>query len=312
MPKTEKIAILTTKLAIKKDCIVDFANWQSQFNATICASPGFISLEILSPAPPEQSAWLLVQRFNSSQNLTNWEQSKIRYDFMTKLENYLMDKETIKEVISTNANTQSGVTEVFVTQITEENKKAFHEWVAKIHSAEAKFPGFKGVYVQAPAPNGINWITLLQFDTPEHLEGWLNSPERQKIFSEAQGLIQATESHRMISSYAGWFASVAKQGVLPPVWKQTMIVLLVLFPIVVFELKYLGLLIGGLNLSLQTFIGNAISVSLISWPGMPIALAFLGWWMSPQAEHRRRDNLLGLFIVSILYLIEIVLFWNLL
>jgi antibiotic biosynthesis monooxygenase (ABM) superfamily enzyme len=309
--ETEKAAILTTKLAIKPDNIVDFADWQSHFNAGIAAYPGFVSLEILSPVLPEQPKWLLVQRFYSSQDLANWRQSEIRHDFMAKLEKYLVSKDTFEEVISTNAGIQGGITEVFITQVVPENEKAFRKWIAKIHCAEAKFPGFRGVYVQSPTPgSSANWITLLQFDTPEHLDCWLNSPERQKVLSEAQALISVMESHRMISPYAGWFASIAQTAVLPPVWKQTMLVLLVLFPIVVFELKYLGLLTEGLNPSLGTFIGNAISVSLISWPMMPIALSFLGWWLIPKAEHSRRDTLVGLLIVIVLYLIEIALFWN--
>lgn len=309
--ETENAAILTTKLAIKPESIVDFADWQSQFNAEIVAYPGFVSLEILSPAPPEQPKWLLVQRFYSSQDLTSWRQSEMRHNFMAKLEKYLVGRDSIEEAISTSAGLQGGVTEVFITQVIPENEKAFREWIAKIHCAEAKFPGFRGVYVQSPTPGtGVNWITLLQFDTIEHLDGWLNSPERQKVLLEAKSLISAMENHRMISPYAGWFASIAQTGNLPPVWKQTMLVLLVLFPIVVFELKYLNPLVGGLNPSLGTFIGNAISVSLVSWPMMPVALSFLGWWMMSKAEHSRRDTLVGLWIVIVLYLIEIALFWN--
>ncbi len=114
----------------------------------------------------------------------------------------------------------------------------------------------------------------------------------------------------MHSPYAGWFASLAQKDILPPVWKQSMIVLLVLFPIVVFELKYLSLLTEGLNPSLVTFIGNVISVALISWPMMPIALFFLGWWLMPNTQHNRRKTLAGLLIVIALYLIEILLFWH--
>ena len=309
--ETEKAAILTTKLTIKPDNIVDFADWQSQFNAAIAAYPGFVSLEILSPVLPEQPKWLLVQRFYSSQDLDSWRQSEIRHDFMAKVVKYLVSKDTIEEAVSTSSGILGGITEVFITQVFPENEKAFREWTAKIHCAEAKFPGFRGVYVQAPTPgSGLNWITLLQFDTLEHLDGWLNSSERQTVLSEAQALIRSMDSHRMISPYAGWFSSIAQTGVLPPVWKQTMLVLLVLFPIVVFELKYLILLTGGLNPSLGTFIGNAISVSLISWPMMPIVISFLGWWLVPKEQHRRRDTLVGLLIVIILYLIEIALFWN--
>ncbi len=309
--ETEKASILTTRVEIKPDSLIAFADWQSQFNASITAYPGFVSLEILSPILPEQPKWLLMQRFNSSQSLTIWQESEVRHDLMGKLEKYLMSKDTIEETVSTSANMQGGITEVFITQVAPENEKAFREWIATIHSAEAKFPGFRGVYVQSPiSGRSMNWITLLQFDTSEHLECWLNSSERRKVISEAQELISSMESHQIDSPYAGWFASIAQKGILPPVWKQTMIVLLVLFPIVVLELKYLRFLTDRLNPSLGTFIGNAISVFLISWPMMPIALSFLGWWMVPKVEHNRRVTLIGLLVVIMLYLIEITIFWN--
>ncbi|MBN9376886.1 MAG: hypothetical protein J0H93_00770 [Chlamydiales bacterium] len=56
--------------------------------------------------------------------------------------------------------------------------------MAKIHEAEARFPGFKGVYVKPPRETqGKTWITLLQFDTPENLDLWLHSAERADLFN---------------------------------------------------------------------------------------------------------------------------------
>src|SRR5262249_32985415 len=144
---------------------------------------------------------------------------------------------------------------------------------------------FRGVYVKSPTPGqGENWITLLRFDSQEHLDRWLTSKERKEVLKEARPLITSLESHRVISPFAGWFASTATDGRIPPVWKQTCLVLLVLFPIVMLELKFLLPLTKNLNLSVGTFIGNAISVTLVSWPMMPIAIYFLRWWLSPSDE----------------------------
>lgn len=305
--------LLTNKLRIKPDCLIDFAAWQAKLHATIAAHPGFVSLEILSPAPPEQPEWLLVQRFYNPKDLISWRQSEIRKKLMEELTKYSIKDSngTTEEIESTSGAAQGSVTEVFVTQVSADKQKAYCEWIAKIHQAEAKFPGFRGVYVQSPSQShGVNWITLLQFDTPENLDRWLNSRERQKVLEEATPLISLLESHRVISSYAGWFASIAKIGGLPPVWKQTMIVLLVLFPIVMLELKYLSPLIKELNSSLATFIGNAISVTLISWPLMPLTLLSLSWWLSPKSN-RHLVTITGTVLVVLLYFIEIAIFWNL-
>ncbi len=313
MDRAENATLLTNKLFIKPECIVDFADWQAQLNAAIAASPGFVSLEILSPIYPLQPGWLLIQRFYTHENMLDWHHSDTRKKLLEELNPYLAGsyQESVQEAFSSSGDMQGGVTEVFVTQITPEKEKIYREWTAKIHQAEAKFPGFKRVYMQSPQKGGLNWMTLLQFDTPENLDRWLHSSERQKVLDEAKPLILSLESHRMISPYAGWFAPLAQQaGEAPPVWKQTMIVLLVLFPIVALELKYLSLLTTGLNVSLATFIGNALSVTLIAWPMMPMTLFFLGWWLMPKSEKRRQATLVGTLLMMILYLIEIAIFWN--
>lgn len=209
--------------------------------------------------------------------------------------------------------TSGCVTEVFITKVRPENEEAFKDWMNKIHNEEVKFPGFRGVYVQSPRQSqSKNWITLLQFDTPEDLERWLDSPERKKILEETKTLVSSLDSHLLMGSYAGWFSSDYKEMEAPAVWKQTMIVLLVLFPIVMLEMKYLSPLTENLNKSLGTFIGNAISVSLVSWPLIPIAIYFLGWWLSPKSETPFRTNVLGVVVVMLLYVIEVAFLWNLL
>lgn len=309
---TESTTILTNKLLIRPECMADFADWQAKLNTAIARHSGFVSLEILSPIYPLQPGWLLIQRFYTHEHVLDWYQSEERKKLLKELDQYLAGnhQESLQETFSSADDMQGSVTEVFVTQITPDKEKIYREWIAKIHQAEAKFPGFRGVYMQSPQNGGLNWITLLQFDTPKNLDRWLNSAERQQVLNEAKPLIVSIESHRMISPYAGWFAPLAKTGEMPPVWKQTMIILLVLFPIVMLELKYLSRLTAGLNISLATFIGNAISVTLISWPMMPIAIFFLGWWLVPQSEKRLRATIVGTLIMILMYLVEIAIFWN--
>ena len=298
--------ILTCKVLLKLENLAAFTDWQAKLNNEIALQRGFISLEILSPVPPEQPEWLIVQRFNNPEDLSGWRVLERRQQLMVELEKYGKVQED-----TSASHMQGGITEVFVTQVIPENERAYCTWIAKIHQVEAKFPGFKGVYMQSPHGDSLNWITLLQFDTTDNLDRWLNSPERRAVLEEGKSLIASLESHRVISPYAGWFASIAKRGELPPAWKQTMLVLLVLFPIVMLELKYLSPLTASLNLSLGTFIGNAISVTLVSWPMMPFVIFCLGWWLAPKPQNRLQVTLWGIAVMILLYLAEILLFWNL-
>jgi len=88
-----------------------------------------------------------------------------------------------------------------------------------------------------------------------------------------------------------------------------MIVLLVLFPIVMLELKYLSPHTALFNRSVGIFISNALSVTLSAWPMMPLAIWLLGLWLTGEKKNVFK-SILGTLLAMGLYLLEIALFWN--
>lgn len=297
----EKPITITLRADIKPEAKNAFIDWQLNFNAKIVNVPGFLSLEISLPFE-QQNYWSIVQRFSNGQLAQEWRQSDEYKRLISDLK-ALTTQGVVKEEESDEAHAKA-VTELFITEVSPGMEGNYRLWSAKIHQIEAKFPGFRGVHIQSPNDTGRHWITLLKFDTAKNLERWLQSPERQKILNESASFISSLESHHVISPFGGWFAEAAKAGHLPPLWKQTMLILLVLFPIVMLELRFLSPLTADLNLSPATFIGNAISVSLISFPMMPIAIRALGWWLK-STDFKTDIN--GTFLVIFLYLLEITL-----
>ncbi len=311
MPENPEDTCIVTTLCISSQAQDLFAEWQAKLHSAIATSPGFVSLEIIASQGQKDHEWTIVQRFENKDNLSIWRDSDERRHLFEALQPLLPegDSKALCDTTKTAFDKQGGVTEVFVTQISPESESEYRKWIAKMHQAEAKFPGFRGVYVQSPThQQGRNWITLLQFDTPEHLDRWLVSPERKAILHEAKDLISSLDTHRLITPYSGWFSSISKGGRAPVVWKETMLVLLVLYPIVMLELLLLSPLTASLNLSLATFIGNSLSVTLIAWPMMPIAIYYLRWWLAPESK---RATLIGTCLLLGLYLIEVTIFWHL-
>lgn len=203
------------------------------------------------------------------------------------------------------------IIEVIVTHVKQGEHEAYKSWASKIQQIEKTFPGYQGVYTQPPSLNDPDsFITILQFDNAEHLENWLTSEKRKQILKESESFVENYEKHSLNNPFPGWFPSTLKvQKRISLVIKETMLVLLVLFPIVMLELQFLGPLTSRFNLSFATFIGNALSVTLISWPLMPICLYFLNWWLSDEylKEHPSK-NIQGFAIVIALYMIEILIF----
>lgn len=290
-----------------------FATWQASLHQQITPFPGFISLEILAPAPQDEGIWHIIPRFESAALAEQWQNSSIYAELFKTLQTFAVvekpEEGDKKAQGLAQGLVQEKMTEVFVTHVDPKKDRDFRRWIGKIHQAEAKFPGFKGVYVQAPScrSNTHTWITLLQFDTPEHLENWLNSSERHHILQEGKPFINTLETHQVLTSYAGWFSSLTNNtNTVPPVWKQTLLVLLVLFPIVMLELQYLSpYLAPHLSKAPATFIGNALSVSLIAWPLMPLMIRLLSWWLLTSSP---RKTLLGTLLILGLYALEILFF----
>jgi uncharacterized protein len=313
MNLTSEQTILITAYKVKSDAAPQFAEWQQKTNAAVSMFPGFISLEMLPPQNPVQHTWTVVQRFRSHQDLKDWRDSEQRSQLHQEVIPLLIQdgEDAIQEIDSDIEHAKESVTEVFVTHVKPGMNDAYRTWASKIQQIEAEFPGYQGVYIQAPLTEKGNWITIVRFDTPEHLDNWLASDRRKEVLKEAEEMVADLQSHRVASPFAGWFSNITKStGEAPAVWKQTMLILLVLFPIVMFEFKFLNPLTKGLNISLATFIGNAISVTLVSWPMLPISIYFLGWWLSPGIDNRMKKNIIGTLIVISIYIIEIIVLWN--
>lgn len=200
------------------------------------------------------------------------------------------------------------VTEVFITHVKPGHYEAYRDWASRVHAIEKTFPGYLKVDIQAPSVDERNtWMTILHFDTEEHLDNWLKSKERATIIKESDVFVEHLEEHRLKSAFPGWFSKDGQTTKsLTSIIKESMLVLLVLFPIVMLEMLYLNPHLKHWNLSPATFLGNTISVSLLTWPMMPICLYLLNWWLEEKTWSQK--NILGFCFIFLLYALEILFF----
>jgi antibiotic biosynthesis monooxygenase (ABM) superfamily enzyme len=219
----------------------------------------------------------------------------------------------LREAEGAELDSDSTVTEVISTVIKPGLEKAYREWAERIHAAEAQFPGYRGSFLQPPlSDKQPYWTTLVRFAAPQQLDDWLNSVERKQLLLEHETLVQSWTMHRLSSSFAGWFPDEDPDRESPNTVKQSMVVLLVLFPIVMAELRFLTPMLKGVPPALATFLGNSLSVGLIGWPFMPIAIRFLNWWLSPKKGSGTLLRGAGYMLVAVLYTAEIAALWHLL
>jgi antibiotic biosynthesis monooxygenase (ABM) superfamily enzyme len=309
-------AALVTTMRLRPGVDAEFSSWHARMCTVASGVAGFVSAEVNAPAPPGRPEWSVVQHFRSAEELKAWRASEQHGRLLQEASSLVdgSDAQALHEDEVAEGFLDGGtVTEVVTTYVKPGKDREYQEWAEKIHRAEAQFPGYRGGLLQPPASDRHrNWTTLVRFATPAQLDAWLNSTVRQDLLREHDALVQSWEHHRLPNSFAGWFPTDAGSGESPPTWKQSMLVLMMLFPIIMFELRFLSPLLNGLNPSPATFIGNLLSVVLLGWPFMPIIIPVMSWWLLPRKDGAKWINPAGIALLIALYAVEIVVLSHLL
>jgi antibiotic biosynthesis monooxygenase (ABM) superfamily enzyme len=293
----------------------EFAQWPPRLQKAMLAFDGGLSCEFWPPTPPDQDDWVGALRFESVDALRGWRTSEPYRRLIAEAEP-LVEGGRVTQLAggaATEFYVQNSATEVIVTELKPGKEAEYRDWANRIDQMEGTFPGFRGSYVQPPDPGGTVWTTLLRFDTVEKLNAWLNSPQRASLLKESENLVDRVVVQRVDTSFPGWVPRDPVTGKSPPSWKTAVLVVMVLFPVVMLELKFLTPhLVRILNPAVATLIGNAISVALVTWPLMPlVAIKLFGWWLYPEGRPQW-VSVAGPFAAALVFAIEIAVFWRLL
>ena len=307
------IIITTIKLRPGKDA--EFTAWKAHHDTILAKFPGFVSSDIIPPTRPDSNEWTIILNFRSNEDLVVWQKSKERAEAIAE-GLPLFEGGNFGEVVQVGESGErpdSNVTEVIFSKIKPGQEDTYREWAARIQSAQAKYPGYKGTYLQPPDEKGGFWTTIMRFDSASHLEGWMNAPERKDLLRESKAFIEHEQLTRLATSFPGWFPTDPNTGKGPPNWKAGMLVLLGLFPIVMLEAKFLSPQTASLNPSLAMFIGNVISCALTTYLTMPLFIKIFPWWLFPKSEASKiAINLAGTTVIFLLYAISVAALWHLL
>ena len=304
------VATAVTTVQVRQGEEGAFASWLAQLNQIVATFPGYVSAVVIPPVPPVQSDWVMVQRFRTLEQLRAWLDSDARRSLLDKSTSPLMDEGTTNVIEGAPSDSpRDMVTEVITVSVKPGMEDAYRAWVDRIRQMEAIFPGYQGLQLQPPIP-GLqdDWVSLLRFDTAEHLNAWLESDARREALREAETFVDRTREQQVATSFSGWFAFGDAPNQVPPNWKQSMIVLLTLFPIVMLEQLFLSPLLQSLNMAVAIFIGNALSVAATGFVLIPLGIRALKWWLLPRPNDSARVEVAGIALVIGLYALSVVMF----
>ena len=290
-----------------------FAQWQVRWQTGVLASKGAVSVEFWPPAPPDQLEAVAIARFTSVDALRKWRRGERHRQLIDEVAP-LVESGLVMQLVGQAAvdyAVKHGVTMVMVTDIKPGKEAAYRAWADRIQKLQAKFPGYVGSFVQPPQQNETGWTTVLRFDSKANLEGWLKSDARAALVKESEDLVQGFHAQRIDTSFPGWVPTDPATGKPPNKWKTACLILLTLFPVVMLELRFLNPPLADLNPAVRTFIGNALSVALTTWPLMPLAIYGFHAWLFPENQPRWLVQTMPIILV-LCYIIEIAVLWHLL
>jgi antibiotic biosynthesis monooxygenase (ABM) superfamily enzyme len=304
------VATAVTVVQVRQGEEGAFTGWLTQLNKTISTFPGYVSAVVIPPVPPLQADWVMVQRFQSIEQLRDWLDSDERRSLLDQSASLLVDAGTTNVIQGSNTelSPQDMVTEIITVSVKPGMEEAYRAWVDRVRQVEARFPGYQGLQLQAPIP-GLqdDWVSLLRFDTTEHLNAWLESDARRDALQEVEPFIDKREQ-QVATAFSGWFTFGDAPGQAPPSWKQSMIVLLTLYPIVMLEQMFLNPLLRSLDMAEAIFIGNLLSVAATGFLLIPLALRAFEWWLLPRPKDSLKVEAAGIGLIVGLYAISIVVF----
>ncbi len=290
-----------------------FAAWQTRMSAAISKFPGFVGSDMIPPPVDKPAeAWTLILNFDSNEAVENWQRSPERGRLIGEVAPLLAGG-NFAETVSQGEPT-TDVTEVIFSKVKSGKADLYREWAERIQKAQASYPGYRGMYLQPPAGGQAgHWTSILRYDTTEHLEAWMNSPERKKLLAETSEFIESEELMRLATAFPGWVPLDPLTGEPPPNWKTAMLVLLGLFPIVMLDMRFISPILREFSLrtTLVIFMGNLVSVSLTSFLTMPLFVKWFRWWLFPKGD-KRAQTAKGVGILCLLYAGEIAVLWKLL
>ncbi len=263
-------------------------------------SPGFWSGEILPPGRAQNIEWTGVLRFQSMEEATGWQQSAARQKILAQFESITgADKAHVVDEVTTDAKIGSSVTAI-VTNVKPKMEEEYWQWEYKIQRAQAKFPGYGGVYVQPPPPGKPGqWTTLLRFDSPKALENWFDAKERKEILAEANKFVSGLQYHKIESSFPGWLPGDGEGRKGTPSWKGATMVVVGLFPILLLLKKFFNPLVATLPPIAGMAMGTVLCVCTVSFVTMPILVKLFNWWLAPDEQHATLETDLTGFLIAL-------------
>lgn len=306
-----KPATVVVAQRLNPGCEDAFVAWQESVYKAMAEFPGYIGAELLRPESGGDGAWSTIYRFASVDRLKTWVDSAELQRLQEQAADLFAEPPTRQILL--DEHRQETVTIVISHRVRPGDEEEFKAFQERITTVARGFPGFRADELLKPVP-GIQdeWTVLYRFDTTEHADAWLQSPERERLIAEQGGRFAEFKLHRLSPRYGSWFSALEPAGrdSGPPAWKSALAVLAGLYPTVVLLTIGLDEIWPDAKLWVSLLIGSALSVTALTWIVMPVVTRMLGFWLAPAPlDASPRRDALGAAVSIAFLTVAAAVFW---
>ena len=314
MPQTSSLSTFSYSVLAGQD--EAFEAWLRDLLVLAVVAPGLIGIgRAEQESPTGATRWKITYRFETVSDRENWVHSTVLAKAHAEAGPLFFSPPW------TTSDPDDGAARMMVvtSHVAPGREADWHLAQERLNALVVGFPGFDGLEIFKPSDHSHTWTTVLTFRSERDLENWKGSEERRRLLSQFE---EAKHDRVDVgpASFGTWFAG--RTPATPPVaeWKQAMVVLAVLYPLVSFYDITLGNAAGqglaiaghpiirglGLPFPVVVFLGNAVGTVLLSWILMPAAIRLFDWWLDPAASPAQ--TIRGALLLVALYVLEVAAF----
>jgi antibiotic biosynthesis monooxygenase (ABM) superfamily enzyme len=173
------------------------------------------------------------------------------------------------------------VTVVFSWRAKPCKENEFAKWAKGLASAAAHFPGNLSVTV-IHEQGSRDFHIIVQFVNREALQRWLDSRERARLHDKVRDIADARTAVQQRTGLETWFYVPAHAGETikpPPRWKQWLVSLVAVYPLVLLFQAFIAPWVAGWPLWARSAMFPLIILTLMTYVVMPLVSRLLGRWL---------------------------------